>query len=557
MALLFTLPRVSTIDLVGEVAPRAKLYFYATGTTTPLTVYADSGLTTPLTSPVPASDGGTFPTIYLNDLLGPHKVVCHDENDQELWSVDPYLTGPTQAQIGLALYPRTTNEVSAAVTPTNYAYPPGNVCRYGAVGNDVADCSTAFASAFAVANAVSSPVEITFPEGTYRISASQNWFKPGLTMRAIGKVTIRSTATSGYIVGFDSGTSLNGYLCNMLGDFTLDSTNAGVEYGLYTRNVHHSTFECAARNITQAGLLIQGAVLNRYKFECSDNSSGNFTTRPVNGVRIQGSAIISSTTACKFDLTIEDSTGTGVILTACDNCQFWGTAEGLDGLGLAIDAGCTGNVFQNFFCEVNGGGDIDCDGTANIFISCTASSRAATPPYESLKSIIFGAVSERNQWIGGLFYAASVESGALHNSFMGFDTDYKVEDSGTSTAIWGRQDNVSVNIRAAQIPMLDAFASLTTVNSWANTSGTFQTPQYSINRGLNEVIVRGEVGGGASGSVIATLPAGYRPSKQFTFICPATAGSADAVVNVQTDGNIQHVSGDTTSIDLGTIRFFV
>jgi hypothetical protein len=38
---------------------------------------------------------------------------------------------PTQTAIGALLYPRTTAESTADVTPTNYCYSAGNVLRYG------------------------------------------------------------------------------------------------------------------------------------------------------------------------------------------------------------------------------------------------------------------------------------------------------------------------------------------------------------------------------------------------------------------------------------------
>lgn len=174
MALLFTLPRVSTIDLVGELAPRAKLYFYATGTTTPQPVYADSGLTTALLQPVPASDAGLFVAIYLNDTLGTYKIVCKDENDQELWTVDPYLTGPSQAQIAQALNMRTAAELAAGVTVVNYLYEPGNVLRYG---NNTTPGTTDMTVAIQSAHdqgAQSTGARPYLPAGSYLIATAIN-----------------------------------------------------------------------------------------------------------------------------------------------------------------------------------------------------------------------------------------------------------------------------------------------------------------------------------------------------------------------------------------------
>jgi hypothetical protein len=53
----------------------------------------------------------------------------------------------TRSVIGGLLYPVTDEEADAEVTPTDYAYPPGDVRRYGALLNGVADDTAAFQDA--------------------------------------------------------------------------------------------------------------------------------------------------------------------------------------------------------------------------------------------------------------------------------------------------------------------------------------------------------------------------------------------------------------------------
>jgi hypothetical protein len=53
----------------------------------------------------------------------------------------------TRAILGTKLYPQTALEAAALVTPSDYSYPAGDVRRYGAVGDGVADDTAAFTAA--------------------------------------------------------------------------------------------------------------------------------------------------------------------------------------------------------------------------------------------------------------------------------------------------------------------------------------------------------------------------------------------------------------------------
>lgn len=459
----------------------------------------------------------------------------------------------------LPCYPQTPTELAAGVTPADLSYTssPLDVRRLGAVGDNSTNNAVAFANAKAIAAASSTPVEIVFPAGTYRTSTGQNWFVPGITLRALGTVVIRSTATSGSVVIFDAGSSTNGYRCRMEGEFVLDALNQGVQYGLYTRNVHHSKFECSVRNVVSAGCRVDGAVLSSYRITVTDVTAPMTVATPVNGIYLDSSPANTSTTDCTFDLIIETSTSDGVVLAKASNNIFRGTSEGVGGKGVSISADSGGNLFHAFFMEANVAGDVDCYGKGNRFVNCFASSRASSAPYEAVKSIVFRNASERNAWEGGLFYAASVESGALNSVFQDFDSLFAVLDSGTNTWIYGKQFNLSTATRAAQIPVQESWTNLITVNSWDNTSSTYQRLQYTINRSSREILLRGEVGLGAVGTTITTLPAGYRPSKQFAFHCPSNTTQNYAVVSVLPTGEVKHVAGYTSSIDLGAVRFFL
>lgn len=336
-------------------------------------------------------------------------------------------------------YPRTAAEIAALVTPTDFSYPELNILRYGAVGNDSTDNVTAFTNTQAVAAQYASPPPIIFPAGIYRIASAQNWFKSGLTLQAQGYVVIKGTGASGNVMTFDAGIGANGTHCFMLGDWNLDSTNAGVTVGLYTRNVHHSKFEVAVRNVVTSAVQIDGAVLNHYKVTCSTNE-GNMTTIPANGISINGSALITQTTDCFFDLILEGLTGgIGVNIGSAAGNIFIGTSEA-NATGVLIPAHPNGfnNTFINFDCEANTTLDYDVAGRGNTFLNCLAGS-LLNP------GSIWRSTAASNNWIGGTLSASgtnpavTVTAGALNNCFTQFYCTTSISDSGTNTTIWGEQ----------------------------------------------------------------------------------------------------------------------
>jgi parallel beta-helix repeat protein len=79
----------------------------------------------------------------------------------------------TQAGIAAALFPQTATEQTAGVTPTAYQYAQGNVFRYGALGNNVANDVSAFNQAVSVASVAGGSVYV--PGGfTYALSTNVN-----------------------------------------------------------------------------------------------------------------------------------------------------------------------------------------------------------------------------------------------------------------------------------------------------------------------------------------------------------------------------------------------
>lgn len=164
MASLYQHPRVAP-TASGNNYASSKLYFYAAGTTTPIAVYANPGLTVSLSNPVVASADGVFPAIFINESTSSsYRVIHKSAGNVSISDTDNIPAGVSAAQIGAALYPRTSAEISASVVPSNFQYAPGDVRRYGAVGDGVTNDTVA------VNRALSSGAgEVLFPPGTYMV----------------------------------------------------------------------------------------------------------------------------------------------------------------------------------------------------------------------------------------------------------------------------------------------------------------------------------------------------------------------------------------------------
>jgi hypothetical protein len=84
----FQLPKLTVLDTGGDSLPGAKLYFYTTGTTTPLAVYQDEAQTTPHTNPVVCDAAGRAGPIYLQ-VDQTYKIVVKTSDDVTIYTVDP------------------------------------------------------------------------------------------------------------------------------------------------------------------------------------------------------------------------------------------------------------------------------------------------------------------------------------------------------------------------------------------------------------------------------------------------------------------------------------
>lgn len=139
MATRIVLPRQQVFDANGQVMPGAKLYTYASGTSTPKATYTDAGLTVPNTNPLIADAAGRFGDIFPG--VGAYKLVLQDPDGVTIWTADPVDGGDAEST-GVA-----------------------NVRDYGAVGDGTTNDAAAFVAAAATG------LTVYAPAGTYRLES--------------------------------------------------------------------------------------------------------------------------------------------------------------------------------------------------------------------------------------------------------------------------------------------------------------------------------------------------------------------------------------------------
>ena len=134
------LPAPVFVAVDGDGAPiaGALLQFYLTGTTTtPTPVYADAGLTTPLSNPVVANGAGMFPAIYLSPTVT-YRIQLQTPTGGVIADIDPAnldVEAATQTQVnagtatGVYVSPLTLAGWTGVLTALGYT--PLNVAGVG------------------------------------------------------------------------------------------------------------------------------------------------------------------------------------------------------------------------------------------------------------------------------------------------------------------------------------------------------------------------------------------------------------------------------------------
>jgi hypothetical protein len=204
----FNQPRSDSFDAAGAPRSGAKLYFYVSGTTTPLATYAESTLITPNANPVVADSAGLFGEIFLTQ-SATYKVVLKTSLDVTVWTADPVVGGTTSLDLAGLVNAAAISNVTAdqqaitnklqflqagagAVTRTvqSKLRDTVSVMDFGAV-DGAADNLTAFQAA------VTTGKNVYIPDGDWKLSAAISVITAGQhIIGSGGKCRVRTTSTT-------------------------------------------------------------------------------------------------------------------------------------------------------------------------------------------------------------------------------------------------------------------------------------------------------------------------------------------------------------------------
>lgn len=346
---LFQLPKVVPLSTSGTLLAGARLNFYAAGTSTRQDTYSDAALTTAHANPVEADAYGVFPPIYLNPASGAYKCVLTTSAEVVLYTVDDISATFTSATIALSLDSliRTASEVAAGVTPSNYAFSPGDIRRYGAVGDGSVDDSAA------ITRAVSSGHPVFVPKGTFRILSALP-LKTYLYLHGEGQESIIRVDAN--VSPFTNSTGA-AVLYADIGDLTIRANTAITASALLLTDVSRSAFRNIVIDRTgggsyfQYGIRLNAAASVSLWNQFSDIELTAISTKAVylqnsaNDNKFFGISLINSTDYSLTDgVHIESGTGnyfSGLTLEA----------KYVSGQGIRLDAGAVQNTIERLRTE--------------------------------------------------------------------------------------------------------------------------------------------------------------------------------------------------------------
>ena len=321
--------------------------------------------------------------------------------------------------------------------------------------------------------------------------------------------------------------------------------NASATTGLLTKGMHHQRIvNVVVRDVTDKAFYFRWAILGYYEtLRCSINEGDWTLPGPTHGFYTDqlGVGQTFQGNSC-FNIIMEGTTGTGIVLNDAWNNVFTGSSEGNQGGGISITANSKGNKIESMDFEANAGDDVNIAGPGNILSNVLSTGQVEI------------AGGQGNVIRDGMMHEIVIGAGAsntiLDNASFALNGGGGVSDSSATTI----QLTPLRNINTGSTGFIFKTPSL--VAPWVNFGGSHQTAGYS--RQGAEIVLRGSVKSGADGTAVFTLPVGARPTATRQFYTQAGAGAA--FVYAQADGQVivnLQAGGTTAIVPLDGIRFDV
>lgn len=226
---------------LNGIADGANIYFYQSGTTTPISIYADDAYTTPLANPYQVVTGAAVPSIYWN-YAGAVRVRIVESSGSVPYDEDPYdnLRNELDSTGGAGIVGTADgNTVQEELDSLNLvvgelAFVPE---AYGAVGDGVTDDTAALQAMFNAARAANGTAFLT--AGTYRITA--NVFIYNGLRRFIGQggtiLLDQASGVTSLVLGVTGGVPVS----NCLIEGITINANGKSTLGIYGQNINNCT----------------------------------------------------------------------------------------------------------------------------------------------------------------------------------------------------------------------------------------------------------------------------------------------------------------------------